>query len=378
MALLVAWTVVLTGLLVVLAFRLKRSLQRFKPTKAYAGGSDVPTVTVCIPARNETHAMAQCLERVLASDYQKLEVIVYDDSSEDDTSILVKSFAHAGVRFVPGAALPEGWLGRNHALEILAREASGDYLLFLDVDTFIGVRSVGQLMGYMLAQKLQMVSVIPGRSDQLRGSVLFGHLRYFWELILSHPTAPASSTALWIIDRDTLLDMIGGFAAYKNDTLAEAHIASRLGTDRYHCLLGMPELSITYEKKWGSQIETSLRLLYPMVGGDILMAALAFVVLVLLNTPVLVFVVGIIFNWGIMQIVSLWVLLTYMALYGVYTSVVWRHGWWLGASLWPVIIFQETVLFGRSVLGYMRDTITWKGRSISAQPYRANSIKIND
>ena len=68
---------------------------------------DLPTVSVCISARNETHAMTQCLERIVASDYPKLEVIVLDDGSRDNTSLLIKSFAHAGVRFIEGSSLPD-------------------------------------------------------------------------------------------------------------------------------------------------------------------------------------------------------------------------------------------------------------------------------
>ena len=86
---------------------------------------EIPSVSVCIAARNETHAMTQCLERVIATDYPKLEIIVLDDGSRDDTSILIKSFAHAGVRFVEGKTLQDGWLGKNYAQYTLAKEASG-------------------------------------------------------------------------------------------------------------------------------------------------------------------------------------------------------------------------------------------------------------
>src|ERR1700759_1043342 len=100
-------------------FKMKTILSDSKMLK------DLPSVSVCIPARNETHAMSQCLERVIASTYPKLEVIVLDDSSVDDTSVLIKAYAHAGVRFVEGSRLPKGWLGKNHALQGLLHEASG-------------------------------------------------------------------------------------------------------------------------------------------------------------------------------------------------------------------------------------------------------------
>ncbi|HRQ86947.1 MAG TPA: glycosyltransferase family 2 protein, partial [Candidatus Saccharibacteria bacterium] len=144
---------------------------------------DLPSVTVCIPARNEMHAMAECLDKIIASTYPKMEIIVLDDSSEDNTSNLIKAYAHAGVRFVSGGDLPQGWLGKNYALNVLASKASGHYVLFLDVDIRVDKGSVGQLVSYMKQEKASMISVLPRRDDGMRASVIFSSLRYFWELL---------------------------------------------------------------------------------------------------------------------------------------------------------------------------------------------------
>src|SRR5690606_12928997 len=117
--------------------RMRKTLKRALITSELSSSQEYPSVSICIPARNETHAMAECLERVLKSDYKKLEVLVFDDNSKDDTSAIIRSFAQAGVRFVAGTELPEGWLGKNHALDVLSKEASGTYVLFMAVDTII-------------------------------------------------------------------------------------------------------------------------------------------------------------------------------------------------------------------------------------------------
>jgi cellulose synthase/poly-beta-1,6-N-acetylglucosamine synthase-like glycosyltransferase len=247
----IVFSVILTALLSVIVIRLRRSLQLFRITKNYTAAITAPSVSVCIPARNEMHAMGQCLERVLASDYRKLEVIVYDDSSADDTSLLVRSFAHAGVRFVAGDTLPEGWLGKNHALEVLTREASGTYVLFMDVDTYITPTSISQLVGYIMTEDVEMVSVIPGRSDTNRLSVLFGHLRYFWELVLHSRSHPASSSSLWMAKRRTLLDTFDGFTQFKSVVAPEMMLAGALAPE-YRCLVSNNQLGVTYEKKWSA------------------------------------------------------------------------------------------------------------------------------
>ena len=366
----------LTTLLLLMGVGLGRSLHRFTIRKNHRAPTDLPAVSVCIPARNETHAMTQCLERVLASDYEKLEIIVYDDRSKDDTSILIRSFAHAGVRFVPGTSLPEGWLGRNHALDVLAKEASGSYLLFMDVDTFIRPTTISQLVNYALGEKVEMVSVIPSRSDTWRASVIFGHLRYFWGLILSREAAPATATALWIIARHKL-DALGGLTPYRSNVQPESQLAAILGTRAYHCLVSDKVLGVTYEKKWRSQMETARRLLYPMTGGSWWRGLGATMLLLVLNLPFFTVLSGLFMDWTIVHAKALWLLLAFMALYGLYTNRVWHSKWWLGGLLWPIIIFQELILLILSIWGYARGTITWKGRPIKAAPLRVNEIKLD-
>lgn len=360
------FTVLLGALLVTFGFRLERALRRFRIRKNHTAVAEAPSVSVCIPARNETHAMTQCLERVLDSDYRKLEVIVFDDESADDTSILINSFAHAGVRFVPGTNLPEGWLGKNHALEVLAREASGTYVLFLDVDTHIEPTTISQLVGYAMAENLQMLSVIPGRNDVWRPSVLFGHLRYYWEIITSRKSSPATSSSLWMIKRHTFMDIIGGFSSHKAEVEPEEHLAAIIGTKAYHCLVNNKDLGVSYEKKWLSQCETSRRLLYPMVGGTKLTGALALCVLALLNTPLAFVISGLFVDWTQFHSLAVLYLVLFSLLYGRYAAVVWRRNWWLAVIVWPIAILQELILFIYSIYGYANGTITWKGRPVSS------------
>lgn len=367
-----------TALLALFAVRLRRALKayEYRSPKDQKLPAKLPSVSVCIPARNETHAMTQCLERVLASDYEKLEIIVFDDSSTDDTSVLVRSFAHAGVRFVPGKELPEGWLGKNHALEILAREASGTYALFLDVDTFIKPHTVSRMVGEMTRRNLTMFSVIPSREDAGRVSVLAGTLRYFWRLVLSNRHRPAASCAAWMIDRDVLLGKLDGFTPYRGDVQPEAHIAARIESGAYGCAISTPELGVSYEKRWRSQIETSRRLLYPMGGATWRGAALALGGLVLLNLPLVTILASLVTGWGLAQVMALWLLMSFMAVYCAYTARVWRRNWWLGGLLWPYVIAQELVVYVQSVWGYAHRTITWKGRPLTAAVQRADHYEI--
>jgi glycosyltransferase involved in cell wall biosynthesis len=61
-----------------------------------------PVVSVVIPMRNEGTQFAQCLESVLAQDYpaEQLEIIVIDGESDDESALLVRTYAaqHARLR----------------------------------------------------------------------------------------------------------------------------------------------------------------------------------------------------------------------------------------------------------------------------------------
>lgn len=330
--------------------------------------SEQPSVSVCIPSRNETHAMTECLEKVIASTYPKFEIIVSDDHSHDNTPTLIKSFAHEGVRFVKTDQLPAGWLGKNHTLQHLANEASGSIILFLDVDTRIEPETIEELVAYMVNQSADMVSVLPRREDGWRFSTIFSPLRYFWELLFHSKTAPASSSNAWMIKKDVLASL-EGFNNYRHAIQPETSIAadiSRSGTYRF--LIGTSMIGVNYEKKWRSQISTSVRLLYPLSGGRLIGGLLAMSGLVLLTLPLLYCLKGVMFGWGVEQWISLSIIGMYQILYGVYTFHVWKKGWLIGALLWPLIIVQETLAMIVSIERYIRGAVTWRGRPISIKP----------
>lgn len=331
---------------------------------------DLPSVSVCIPARNEQHALTDCLQRVLASTYEKLEIIVLDDVSGDDTSALIKSFASEGVRFVQGSHLPTGWLGKNHALQGLLEEASGRYVLFIDVDTVLAPKAIEHMVRYTVSHKAAMISILPRREDGWRASVVGSPLRYFWELLFQRRLSPASSSHAWMIRRDILLQRFNGFNALKNTVQPEAKVAAELAQlQQYRFLIGTEAFGVSFEKKWRSQLISAVRLLYPSLGKKVLLATLAILDLLILLVPFATLA------WSLISatssttliLVNLIVALCYCALYGYYTYRIWNKGWLIGALLWPFIVLQEVALVCASTLQHERRTVKWKGRPIQPE-----------
>ncbi len=343
------------------AFVLARLAKAFRllrfPADQTADGMELPTVSVCITARNETHAMTQCLERVVATEYPKLEVIVLDDGSRDNTSMLIKSFAHAGVRFIEGTPLPEGWLGKNHAQAVLAREASGKLVFFLDVDTLIDRHTIRNAVTYMLANRAAMVSFIPIRHDQWHGSTILATMRYFWTVMRFSPERPRAAANAWLIERDMLLERFGSDdtlpLSMEVETTLARHASEHL---RYRLVLSDRHLGLRYEKRWTSQVETSIRLLYPQCGKQWYQVAALVAVLLFALVPYAAL------------FVTPWALLGVVAQYGVayyYLSHVWVRYRIIGALIVPVTLVQEAVLLVVSAYKYRHGIVTWKGRPIT-------------
>ena len=359
---------ILLGVAGVMARQLRFAIKHFTPPvyiSEIGEEVDMPSVTVCIPARNEMHAVAACLDKVIASDYQRLEIIVLDDASNDETSSLIKAYAHEGVRFVSGHALPTGWLGKNHALKGLLKEASGSYVLFMDVDTRIAPNAVSNLVRYTLSKRATMVSVLPRREDGWRGSVIFSPLRYFWELMFHRTASPATASNAWMIHRQIFLDQFNGFENLKTVVQPESFVATELSkTDSYRFLMSTREFGIAYEKKWRSQLATSTRLLFPSLNNKIAVALVAVCDLLFLLAPTVLLVLSFFMPLGYIQLCVGAIVLLYASIYGAYAHRVWAKGWLLGALLWPLLLVQECILIGVSVVKYKRHTVTWKGRGV--------------
>ena len=112
---------------------------------------DPPLVTVVIPARDEAHNIAQCMQSVLRSDYPALEVIVVNDRSSDGTGLIAREVAlrDPRARVIDAEPLPDGWLGKQWACAQGAAAAKGQLICFTDADTTHGrdllTRSVSML-----------------------------------------------------------------------------------------------------------------------------------------------------------------------------------------------------------------------------------------
>jgi chlorobactene glucosyltransferase len=137
--LLIASTVaLLLGLFVTWLIHSRVTMQIKVTPGARLPAGPYPLISVIVPARNEARNIRRCIEALLSQDYPNFELSVLDDHSTDDTPRILAEMSQSDhrLRVLHGADLPEGWAGKPHALAQAAAQSKGEWLCFIDADTF--------------------------------------------------------------------------------------------------------------------------------------------------------------------------------------------------------------------------------------------------
>jgi cellulose synthase/poly-beta-1,6-N-acetylglucosamine synthase-like glycosyltransferase len=107
--------------------------------------SNLPTVTIIVPARNEEANIASCLHSIYANDYptDRFEVVVVDDLSEDNTAHIVQKWAdeHPNLHLL---SMPENatrqQAHKKRALEKAVMHTHSELILTTDADCILPPR----------------------------------------------------------------------------------------------------------------------------------------------------------------------------------------------------------------------------------------------
>lgn len=122
-----------------------------------------PKISLIAPARNEERNIEAAMNSLLAIDYPNLQITIINDRSTDDTGKILKRLAEKEPRLnvVEVKELPPGWLGKNHAMHVGARQSDGEWLLFTDADIHFEPTTLRRAMGYAQDNLLDHLAAYP-------------------------------------------------------------------------------------------------------------------------------------------------------------------------------------------------------------------------
>lgn len=358
------------------------------PLPSGGGSGPRPSVSVIVPARDEAHNIAACLDSLVGSAYPDFEVIVVDDRSQDDTAAIARARPTGRARrvvVIDGARLPDGWFGKQWACWQGVREARGALLLFTDADTVHGAALLGRAVDGIEETRADALTVI-GRQI----------MRTFWErlvqpqvftlLALRYPAMGARPLARrkwrsaiangqYLLFQRAAYERVGGHEAVRYEAAEDLRIAQRLvrggaklvvrsapedlGTRMYR---GLRELVAGWSKNvMQAGLQTLPPALRPLAPPAMLLGGVTLWLL-----PPAALVVGVLGGGG--PSLLAWSAVTTLASMLFWTLIGRRFDApaWVG-PLYPLgaVVGQYIVL--KSWLG--RNRVRWKGRSYAWDVY---------
>ncbi len=115
-------------------------------------------VSVVMPAYNSERYIRKAIESILMQTYEKLELIIVDDASSDNTLKVVKSFCDPRIKLLQNELNRGIAYSTNRGIE----EAQGEYIALLDDDDEAFTNRISAQIKYM--KKHKEIDILGGRS----------------------------------------------------------------------------------------------------------------------------------------------------------------------------------------------------------------------
>lgn len=281
---------------------------------------NVVRVSAIVPARDEEETIRACVES-LVPQKEIAEILVVNDQSADRTAEIVRGLIaqYPQVRLLEVADLPAGWVGKNNAVWMGAREANGEWLLFTDADAVHECDSAAKAMEIAERTRSVLVSFSPEQVFQTwyeKSLIPYIYRRLsarftYAEVNDPQKTAAAANGQFLLIRRDAY-DSVGGHASISGEVLEDVALAKGVKSAGYRIWFGSGKgiVRVRMYRSFRGMWRGWKKNLYPLMGGA-KAATGEFVKAVL---PVAVTVVAGILTW---EFVGTWMLALAVSAAGV-------------------------------------------------------------
>jgi cellulose synthase/poly-beta-1,6-N-acetylglucosamine synthase-like glycosyltransferase len=206
---------------------------------------ETPQLSVIIPAHNAGETIVQVLETLLSGTGDRVEIIVVDDASTDDTASLVQRFP---VTLISRPQCGGPSAARNQGVEV----AQGEILVFIDADVQVRSDTLERIRAY-LAGHPETAAVFGSYDTAPAG---FGFISRFRNLMhhFVHQQGRLEASTFWCgcgaVRRRAYQDVGGLSEALARPSIEDIEFGARLhhAGHRIHLL---KEIQVTHLKQWG-------------------------------------------------------------------------------------------------------------------------------
>lgn len=322
-------------------------------------------VSVLVPARNEEMNIVSSINGILSQSYKKIEIIIIDDCSTDNTYNIASSIKKNNLKVIKGEILPEGWLGKNWACHQLAQHATGEYLLFVDADVGIKKESISSAIHELNRTNAELISVFPTQFMKSFGEFMIVPLMN-WLLLTFLPlklvfTSSSNSFVaangqfmLW--KRDTYFNL-GGHQKVKDKVVEDMELARLVKQNNFKVktLLGGDLVFCRMYSSFKQAYNGFAKNFYAGFSINPI-----FFILIIFFLFIVFIVPFIIITQSVIAIIP--VLLVLAARF--FVSLSSKQNWWINIILHPLQMILMIWIGIVSLIKFKSNSLVWKERKI--------------
>jgi len=130
--------------------------------------SNYPLISLIIPCYNAQQTLEKCLDSVITQSYKNLEIIIVDDGSSDNTSLICETYQKKDSRI---KILRQDNSGVSKARNKGIKAATGEYICFVDSDDWVETNYCSELYNLLVTEEADIAVVEAAYEDKCGNTV---------------------------------------------------------------------------------------------------------------------------------------------------------------------------------------------------------------